>query len=110
MKAILSYHPSCSIELLEFSEGMEVLRKDSWLMNLINKKYDNKPITFLGRDNINRLEIEMNISLFQELQQDPLFVMKAEKIRRLRTTMLDLLDYLTNSNINIIDNDLDEKK
>lgn len=109
MKAILSYHPSCGIELLTFSDGKEVLKKDCWLINLINQKYDSKPITFLGRDTIKRVEIEMNIDLFTKIQHDPLFVMKAEKLRRLRTTRKDVLDFLMTSNINLIDNDLDEK-
>ena len=109
MKAILSYHASCGVELLTFSEGKEILKKDCWLMNLINQKYDNTPVNFLGRDNLKRVEIEIDVELFNKLQNDPLFVMKAEKLRRLRTTRKDILDYLMTSSINTIDNDLDEK-
>lgn len=109
MKAILSYHPSCGVELLTFENGEEVLKKDCWLINLINEKYGERPILFLGRDTQKRVEIEMNIDLFTKIQHDPMFIMKAEKLRRLRTTRKDLLDFLMNSNINLIDNDLDEK-
>lgn len=109
MKAILSYHPSCGTELLTFSDGKEVLRKDSWLIRLINEKYEKADIMFLGRDNQKRVEIEMNVDLFTKIKQEPMFIMKAEKLRRLRTTRKDVLDFLMSSNINLIDNDLDEK-
>ena len=108
MKAIVSYHSSCGPQLLTFKDKQEVLRSDSWLVKLINKKYESKPITFLGRDDIKRIEIEMNVDLFKQLQQDPMFIMKAEKLRRLRTTRRDVLDYLMTSDINLIDNDLDK--
>lgn len=108
MKAIISYHPSCGPQLLTFKDKKEVLRSDSWLVKLIDKKYESKPVTFLGRDEIKRIEIEMDVHLFTRLRQDPMFIMKAEKLRRLRTTRRDVLDYLMTSDINLIDNDLDK--
>ena len=106
MKAILSYHVSCGPELLTLVNGVEILREDCWLLNLINQN-DRNSIAFLGRDSLKRIEIEMNIGLFTELQHDSIFVSRAESLRRLRTTRHSILDYLMTSNINIIDNDLD---
>lgn len=108
MKAILSYHPSYGPQLLTLKDRVEVLRTDSWLVKLISKKYESKPITFLGRDDLKRVEIEMDVNLFKQLQQDPLFVMEADKLRRLRTTRVDFLDFLLTSDVNLIDNDLDK--
>lgn len=50
----------------------------------------------------------MSVYLFKQLQQDPLFIMNADKLRRLRTTRTDFLDFLVSGDINIIDNDLDK--
>mgnify|MGYP003480381073 CR=1 FL=1 len=107
MKAILSYAPQCGIELLTPKNGELYLRKDSWLMMLIEKKYNGETIKYLGRDNIGRVEIEMNVMLFKKLQNDPLFIMKSENLRRLRTSRLSILDYLMTREVNLIDNDLD---
>jgi hypothetical protein len=107
MKAILSYHSSCGEELLELKDGKEFLKNDCWLISLINDKYKGNTILFLGRDAKKRVEIEISIGLFADIQHDPMFIMKSEKLRRLRTTRKDILDFLMTSNINIIDNDLD---
>lgn len=109
MNAILSYSPEVGPELLSSSVETEFLREDSWLADLIRREYNNQPISFLGRDKLKRIEIEMDIFLFDKIQHDLLFVMKAANLRRLRTTRSgDYLESLVSSRFRIIDNDLDK--
>ncbi len=92
--------------------------KGSWLYDLA-KKYvptdTDKHISLVGLDSIKRIEVMVSIYLFNELKNDPVFIMKAENLRRLRTEKIDkskhrqLIEYLCYP-ISHFDNDLDAKE
>lgn len=107
MKAILSYRPSC-IDLVDWVDGEEILRKDSWLMSLANR-YGIGSLKLCPRDELKRIVIEMSVDDFIKLKEDHLFIMKCEDLRRLQTTRRSVIEYLVTSYVNTIDNDLDKK-
>jgi hypothetical protein len=108
MEVILSYAPQIGFERVVNSET--VLDTNNWLSMLIKKHFNKDYLEYLGRDELKRIELCVPLSVFETLKNDPLFIMKAETLRRLRTTRKDVLDYLMTSNINLIDNDLDDPK
>lgn len=91
--------------------------RGSWLYELA-KKYmptqtDNH-ISLIGLDESKRIEIMISVYLFEEIKSDPVFIMRAENLRRLRTikkkeevgtNILEILCYPTLRNF---DNDLDK--
>lgn len=91
--------------------------KGSWLYDLAKKYRPNDTdeyIKLIGLDNSKRIEIEVSVHLFNQLKTDPVFVMKAENLRRLRTSKYEgskfdniLLEYLVFP-ISDFDNDLDK--
>jgi hypothetical protein len=109
MKVILSYHPSCACELIYCKDGKELLKPNNWLSQLIGNIRNNGNVVFLGRDDKKRVEIQITLDCFTDIQHTPMFIMKAEKLRRLRTVRKDFLEFLITPNVNIIDNDLDSK-
>lgn len=110
MDVILSYNTLESLQLLDYNqiEKTEKLKPNCWLCTLIKEKYENKNVVFLGRDDKKRAEIQMSMELFNSLRSDPLFLLKSENLRRLRTIRKNsILDFLSTQGFNIIDNDLD---
>jgi len=90
--------------------------KGSWLYDLAKKYYatdTDKYISLFGFDNLKRIEIMISVCLFDQLKIDPVFIMKAENLRRVRTIklnpskMTDILEYLCYP-ISQFDNDLDK--
>ncbi len=86
--------------------------KGSWLYELAKKYAPNKTeekISLIGLDTFKRIEIRVSVSLFEQLKNDPVFILRAENLRRIRSDNMPitLLEYLINPRMRKFDNDLD---
>ena len=84
----------------------------SWLWGLAKKYMPNNTenhISLVGLDEKKRIEIMISVSLFEQLKYDTLFILKAENLRRLRTTKntQTILEHLCYPLLKEFDNDLD---
>lgn len=101
-----------SSNLLRFEDGHKTIN-GSWLYDLGKKYYPDKEtkVFFYRIDEIGRIEIAVKIELFEKLKTDNLFVMKAEKLTRLRKDKnWGILDFFLRPEIKCFDNDLQTKK
>jgi len=110
MRIVLSYAPQIGFE--EVKDGVISLDKNVWIYQLakkINPNETGKSIQYIGRDKLKRIELSVSRNLFDELQKDTLFIMKADTLRRIRTEgAYSLIEFLANKRIaDNFDNDLD---
>ena len=111
-KIIMSFSPS--VDYTRLIDGKEQIRKDCWLYKLVEDFVGKDKITennfsFLGRDTIHRLEFATTDTVFSWLKVQPLFILKAEELRRLRYDgHPSLLHYLCTPMLIVFDNDLDK--
>jgi len=88
-KLIMSY---ASTEQSSYNRENNTLIKGYWLYDLAKKYMPNNTdnhISLIGFDSKKRIEIMISIFLFFELKRDPVFIMNAENLRRLRTVTID---------------------
>lgn len=107
MKVILSYTPESATKIVKGHP--EQIDPFGWLAAL-SKRYGSF-IEYEGRDEKKRVEVSMSVSLFSCIKNDPLFIMEAEHLRRIRTEgQPNILEFLAGPRINYIDNDLDTNR
>ena len=89
--------------------------RGDWLWSLAQKYRPNKIdkdlgelVSYIGMDDKDRIEIRINLYLFEDMKDDPLFVSRAADMRRLRSGYVGgFLAYILLMGYRVFDNDLD---
>jgi hypothetical protein len=89
--------------------------RGGWLWSLAQKYRPNKDdkslgdlVSYIGMDEKDRIEIMINLYLFEDMKDDPLFISRTVDMRRLRSAYVGgLLAYVMLRGYRVFDNDLD---